>query len=154
MKEGKNSGKNFIKEYTPQEIENKGRIRTIKLYPDIEFQTIEGVGGAFNEIGGEALMSLPKKMQNEVMENLFSNEGAAFTFCRTAVGASDFGIDAYSYSEEEDDYEMKHFSIGREKKTVIPYIQMAYKYNPDLMLFCLSLEPTGMDEIFGLYGTW
>ena len=142
LNKGNDVGKNFIKEYTPQVLEDKGRVRTIKLYPEIEFQTLDGIGGAFNEIGGEALMSLPTKMQDEVMENIFSvHDGAGFSFCRTAVGASDFGIDAYSYSEVEGDYDMKHFSIKREKKTVIPYIQKAYKYNPEMKLFASPWSP-------------
>ena len=104
---------------------------------------MEGIGGAFNEIGGEALMSLPEDQRNEVMKNLFSEDGAGFTFCRTAVGASDFGIDAYSYSEVEGDYKMKKFSIKREKTTLLPYIQMAYKYNPTLKLFASPRSPPG-----------
>ena len=137
-----NPGNNFIKEYTPKTLENKGRIRTIYLYPEIEFQSLDGVGGAFNEIGGEALMSLPADLQDEVMKNIFSKtEGAGFSFCRTAVGASDFGIDAYSYSEVADDYEMEHFSIEREEKSLIPYIQKAYKFNPELKLFASPWSP-------------
>jgi glucosylceramidase len=142
LKEEQNSGTNFIKKYTPETLEDKGRVRTIYLYPEIEFQSLEGVGGAFNEIGGEALMTLPAEMQDEVMRNLFSKtEGVGFAFCRTAVGASDFGIDAYSYSEVADDYKMEHFSIEREEKSVIPYIQKAYKYNPNLMLFASPWSP-------------
>ncbi len=113
----------------------------IRLYPNIEFQTIEGVGGAFNEIGGEALMSLPKTLQTEVMFNLFGKDKAGFSYCRTAVGASDFGIDAYSYSEVPEDYTMKHFSIKREKKTVITYIQKAIEINPDLKIFASPWSP-------------
>jgi glucosylceramidase len=150
LKDSQNSGKDFVKEYTPQEVEKKGRIRTIKLYPNIEFQKIDGVGGAFNEIGGEALMSLPAKLQDEVMQNIFGKDGAAFSFCRTAVGASDFGIDAYSYSEVPDDYEMKHFSIEREEKTVIPFIQKAYRINPELLLFASPWSPPAWMKYSGL----
>ncbi|ALJ04725.1 hypothetical protein APS56_06100 [Pseudalgibacter alginicilyticus] len=42
----------------------------IKLYPNIEFQTLEGFDEAFNEIGGEALMALPASLQDEVMTKL------------------------------------------------------------------------------------
>lgn len=130
----------IIKEY-PQRIHDRAT-KTIVVYPEITFQTIDGIGGAFNEIGGEALMSLPEQARNEVMENLFGlQKGAGFSFCRTAVGASDFGIDAYSYSEKEDDYEMKYFSIAREKNTVLPYIKLAYKFNPKLKLFASPWSP-------------
>ena len=129
-----------IKEFgqNPPEKANK----KIVVYPEIEFQTIEGIGGAFNEIGGEALMSLPKKDREAVMQSMFNLEnGAGFSFCRTAVGASDFGIDAYSYSEVADDYKMEHFSVEREKTSVLPYIQMAYKNNPDLVMFASPWSP-------------
>ena len=52
------------------------------------------------------------------MSNLFSKEKAGFSFCRTAIGASDFGLDAYSYSLMPNDYKMAHFSIERDKKYV------------------------------------
>lgn len=144
LEEGQNTGSNFIKEYKSA-AKNQGeetKIGKILIYPEIEFQTLEGVGGAFNEIGGEALMSLPTNLQDEVMRNLFSlNEGVGFAFCRTAVGASDFGIDAYSYSEVEGDYDMEYFSIKREEKTVVPYIQKAYEFNPKLKIFASPWSP-------------
>ena len=143
LKEGANTDGKFIKEYTPSTKDKSSKEikkSNIKLYPNIEFQTLEGVGGAFNEIGGEALMSLPNKLQDEVMKNLFNTtEGAGFAFCRTAVGSSDFGLNAYSYSEVDGDYDMVNFSIKREEKTVIPYIQKAYKVNPKLLMFASKL---------------
>lgn len=123
---------------------------SIRIYPEISFQTITGIGGAFNEIGGEALMSLNEAQQNEIMKNLFDVNGANFTLCRTAVGASDFGIDAYSYSEVENDYKMKKFSIEREKTSVIPYIKLAYKYNPNMQLFASPWSPPGWMKESGL----
>ncbi|MDO7137583.1 glycoside hydrolase family 30 protein [Algibacter lectus] len=127
------------------------RKNKIKLYPNIEFQTLEGFGGAFNEIGGEALMSLPSALKDQVIKNLFSlNQGAALVFNRTAVGASDFGINAYSYAEKADDYKMKHFSIEREETTVIPYLQKAFKANPDLKLFASPWSPPAWMKYSGL----
>ena len=131
---------------TPINRKNK-----IKLYPNVEFQTLEGFGGAFNEIGGEALMSLPSELQDQVIANLFSlDQGAELVFNRTAVGASDFGIDAYSYAEKADDYKMKHFSIEREETTVIPYLQKAFKANPDLKLFASPWSPPAWMKYSGL----
>ena len=154
LKEGQNTAENVIKEYTPStdfKSNKESKKNKIKLYPNIEFQMLEGVGGAFNEIGGEALMSLPTKLQDEVMMNLFSTtEGAGFSFCRTAVGSSDFGIDAYSYSEVEGDYDMEHFSIKREEKTVIPYIQKAYKFNSNLKMFASPWSPPAWMKYSGL----
>ncbi|MGQ1910130.1 glycoside hydrolase family 30 protein [Marinifilum sp. RC60d5] len=113
----------------------------IYIQPNVTFQTIEGIGGAFNEIGGEALLSLSKKEQDVVMNNLFSKDKAGFTFCRTAIGASDFGINAYSYSMTADDFEMEHFSVDRDQKYVLPYIKSAFAINPNFTLFASPWSP-------------
>lgn len=147
LKEGQKTEANPI-----HEIEGKSDNDGIpvRIYPDITFQTIEGVGGAFNEIGGEALMALEPEQRSDVMKNLFGENGANFTLCRTAIGSSDFGIDAYSYSEVPGDYKMKKFSVEREKTSVIPYIKMAYQYNPDLALFASPWSPPGWMKESGL----
>lgn len=115
----------------------------IFLQPEITFQTIEGIGGAFNEIGGEALEALSEKDKKVVMNHLFSEKGAGFTFCRTAIGASDFGLDDYSYAMVAEDYSMKYFSIDRDKKYVLPYIKSALAINPNLTLFASPWSPPG-----------
>jgi glucosylceramidase len=137
-----------ILEYKQQKEHKLGE--KIVIYPDIEFQEISGIGGAFNEIGGLALMTLSEESKEGVMSNLFSKDNAQFSFCRTAIGASDFGTNAYSYSEISNDYEMKYFSIKREEKSVIPYIKLAEKYNPDLKLFASPWSPPGWMKYSGL----
>lgn len=127
-------------------IEWKNRIY---IQPNVTFQKIEGFGGAFNEIGGEALLSLKKEQQEEVMQQLFSTDKAGFTFCRTAIGASDFGLDAYSYSMVANDYKMEHFSIERDQKYVLPYIKSAFKINPKLTLFASPWSPPGWMKVSG-----
>lgn len=116
---------------------------TMELFPEFTYQTIAGMGGCFNEIGAVALMSLPEAARDEVMRNLFSSDAAAFSFCRTAIGSSDFGVSAYSYSEVNGDYGMKDFSMAREENSVIPYIQTAFKYNPGMKLFASPWSPPG-----------
>ena len=148
---GKTISENPLEQYVSDGKETGKEPKIITLYPDITYQTLEGIGGSFNEIGGEALKSLPQEMQDEVMKSMFDpDEGAGFTLCRTAVGASDFGIDAYSYSEKAGDYTMEHFSIDRDKKYVLPYIQSALKYNPDLSVFASPWSPPGWMKESGM----
>ena len=105
---------------------------------------LSGIGGAFNEQGGEAFMSLPEAVRKKVAETLFNPKtGAGLTFCRTAIGASDFGLGAYSYSETADDYEMKHFSVERDAKSVIPFIRAAQAENSELRIFASPWSPPG-----------
>lgn len=132
---------NPVKEYFNKMDTIKGKRVEIEVLPHFTFQTLEGIGGAFNEIGGEALLSLDEKQQIELMKNLFASENAGFSFCRTAIGASDFGLDAYGYSEVANDYEMKNFSVARDQKFVIPYIKQALNANPALKIFASPWSP-------------
>ncbi len=85
----------------------------------VTLRKIEGIGGSFSELGGKALLSLPKYKQTKVAENLFKDK---LSFFRLPVGASDFALDAYSHSEVDNDFEMEHFSIKRDEKYILPYM--------------------------------
>ncbi|APZ45859.1 hypothetical protein BW723_05925 [Polaribacter reichenbachii] len=134
---------NPVKNYTTV-INTDAKVKQndfIVITPEVEFQTIEGFGGAFNENGGEALFSLSKKAQKEVLNNLFSKEKSNLTFNRTPIGPSDFSIDAYDYSMTPDDYEMKHFSIERDKKYLLPFIKEALAVNSEMLLQASPWSP-------------
>lgn len=121
-----------------------GKQLSVKVYPEIKYQIMKGIGGAFNEQGGDAYMGLSVNKKKELVDALFdSQKGAGFTFCRTSIGASDFSFDAYSYSEKEEDYEMKYFSVERDKQSVIPFIKDGIKVNPQLTLFASPWSPPG-----------
>jgi glucosylceramidase len=105
---------------------------------------LAGLGGAFNEQGGEAFMRLPEDARKKLAEALFNPEsGAGLTFCRTAIGSSDFGLGAYSYSETPKDYRMTHFSVERDTTSVIPFIRAAMAENPELKMFASPWSPPG-----------
>ena len=132
---------NPIKEYIQDSLSNMAKDK-LSIYPKLQFQTITGIGGCFNEIGGEALLSLNPEKQKEILTNLFDTiNGCGFSFCRTAIGSSDFGIDGYSYSEKAGDYEMTSFSIKRDEKFVLSYIKAALHVNPDVKIFASPWSP-------------
>jgi len=140
---------NPVKVY-PQDSITRSAKEKITIFPQVQFQTISGIGGCFNENGGEALLSLPKEKQQEILRNLFDEKmGCGFNFCRTAIGASDFGLDAYSYSEAANDYSMSKFSIDRDKKFVLPYIKSALAINPNMKLFASPWSPPAWMKVSG-----
>ncbi len=102
------------------------------------FQSIRGIGGSFSEIGGKALLSLGEKSREDVAKALFEN---CLNFFRLPVGSSDFGLDAYSYNDTEDDFEMKDFSLERDKKYVMPYMEMCKSYCPDMGIHASPWSP-------------
>ncbi len=69
-----------LAEQQPQALSGQSRL-VITIDTKQEFHVIEGVGGAFNEIGGEALTHLDKEQRQEVLKGLFDPvTGAGFTF--------------------------------------------------------------------------
>lgn len=105
------------------------------------FQTVEGFGGCFNELGYLALKKAGKEDQEQIMRNLFGKEECGFNYCRLPIGANDFAESWYSYNETEDDYAMEHFSIARDRKYLIPYLREAVKHSGDLTLFASPWSP-------------
>jgi glucosylceramidase len=114
----------------------------ITVYPGKTRQTIEGFGGCFNEKGWEALSALSMEERKSVLRRIFDpEEGIGFTVCRVPIGANDYAMDRYSLNENAHDYEMKHFSIERDRIRIIPYIKEALSIQPKLRLWGSAWTP-------------
>jgi len=107
-----------------------------------EDQAWEGFGGCFNELGWIALQALAAGDRDAVLDALFDPaEGCRFSLCRLPIGASDYAAEWYSHNEADGDYAMKHFSIVRDERHLIPYIRQARRRRPDLTLFASPWSP-------------
>lgn len=62
----------------------------ITVYADEALQKIDGFGACFNELGWEALLSLPEAERTKILTDLFTKEGVNFSFCRMPVASNDF----------------------------------------------------------------
>jgi len=107
----------------------------IEIFPEKNLQRMTGFGGCFNEFGWEALKLIPADKQEQIFKELFSPEGANFSLNRLPIGASDYSLDFYSFNETKNDFEMKNFSIARDKNCLIPYIKKAQQYSPSMQFF-------------------
>ncbi|WLT30906.1 glycoside hydrolase family 30 beta sandwich domain-containing protein [Geothrix sp. PMB-07] len=102
---------------------------------DIEEQTIRGWGGCFNELGWAAMEALPEGKRAEVLASLYGPTGLRFTLGRVPVGANDYSADWYSHDETKEDFELKHFSIQRDRLRLLPYLKSAKTLEPSLTLW-------------------
>jgi glucosylceramidase len=123
----------------------------IVIDPAVKYQTIDGWGGCFNEIGWQALSYLSDQEKKKVMAALFDPSGCVFTICRMPIGSSDYGLDYYSFNDSAGDYKMKYFSIERDKKCMIPYIKAAMKYQPELRVWGSPWTPPAWMKTNGKY---
>jgi glucosylceramidase len=113
----------------------------IGVWPAKTFQTIDGFGGCFNELGWAALGKASMVDRDNVMAALFGDNGCAFTMGRIPIGSSDFALDWYSLDETPGDLDLKDFSIERDKKALIPYIKAAMAVRPSLKCWGSAWSP-------------
>lgn len=111
------------------------------IKPSRTYQTIDGFGGSFNELGWVALCRASEADRKEVLSALFGDEGCAFTLARIPIGASDFALDYYSLDDSTEDYGLEHFSIERDRKHLLPYIKAAMAVRPDLRCWASPWTP-------------
>lgn len=126
-------------------------VSAITIFPQEKLQKIEGFGGCFNEIGWEALQSTTVTERDKILKELFSAEGANFSFCRLPVAANDYSLSYYSYNDVPEDFGMGNFNIDRDRYIMIPYIKAAQKIRPDLKLWASPWSPPAWMKVNNHY---
>lgn len=92
-------------------VENK----IINIFPELEYQRIEGFGGAITESVAVTLDCAGTKLRQKVLTAYFDrNKGLNYNLCRSHINSCDFSIGNYHYTQKNDK-ELKTFNIEREK---------------------------------------
>ncbi len=91
-------------------------------------------------------MKLSPKDREEVIERLVHPEkGIGMNLMRICIGTSDFvGEPYYTYSDlppGQTDFDLKNFSIEKDKEYVIPILKMAKEKNPEMLFFASPWSP-------------
>jgi glucosylceramidase len=128
---------------SPIEVKNSSiGSADIEINLDDPQQTFYGWGTCFNELGWDALNLLKTSEKAEIMSKLFSPKGdLRISIGRIPVGANDYARSWYSSDEFEGDFTMANFNITRDKQTLIPYIQQALSYNPNMTFWASPWSP-------------
>ncbi len=108
------------------------------------FQSIAGIGGALTDASAETFAKLPAGKQDELIRVYFDKtKGIGYSLARTNMNSCDFSSDSYSYVEEND-RELKSFSISHDEKFKIPLIKKAIEAaGGRLNLFISPWSPPG-----------
>jgi len=112
---------------------------TVTVSDATAYQTWEGFGGAFNELGWSYLTT--KAMQDQALQLLFGNDGCRFAWGRIPMGASDYATDRYTLNESAGDTAMTNFSIARDRQRLIPYIKAAQAVKADIRFWASPWTP-------------
>jgi glucosylceramidase len=112
---------------------------TITVDPSRTYQTVDGFGAAITESTAEVLYSLTPAARNRAMIDLFQPvQGIGVSALRQPMGSSDFtGGDHYTYDDVpagQTDFDLRHFSIERDKAQVLPLLRRAIGLNPSMTI--------------------
>jgi glucosylceramidase len=114
----------------------------INIYDDLEYQEIEGFGGALTESSAVTIAKLSEAKQKEIIDAYFHPEhGIGYTLCRSHIQSCDFSLGNYAYVEEGD-AELRSFDISRDHESIIPLIKnAAAAVGEDFRLFSSPWSP-------------
>ena len=137
-----------VKDHAPMQesvlhsvIDERGKeTKLINLVPEVEYQEIEGFGGAFTEAAAVTINKLSKRNRDRILELYFSeSNGIGYNVGRVHMNSCDFSESNYACVEENDET-LNSFNIERDKQAVIPMIHDAMKYG-ELQLFMSPWSP-------------
>jgi glucosylceramidase len=116
----------------------------ITLNPGATRQEMLGFGAALTDASCYLLSQLHDDERAALMHEFFDPGEMAMNVCRTCIGSSDYSRSVYSFDDsEQDDPELKKFSIDHDKAYILPMLRDARKLNPELFLFSSPWSPPG-----------
>lgn len=112
-------------------------MNVVNLYPELEYQTFHGFGGAVTEAAGYSFSKLKEDKKEEVLDKYFGEDGLRYHFIRTHIDSCDFSLNNYTAMDDPEDRDMKSFSLKRDEEYILPLLRRARgtkKEDFDLML--------------------
>lgn len=116
-------------------------MRKVCVYPDIKYQEIYGMGGAFTEAAAYTFHKMSEAKQKDLLELYFGENGNQYNFCRVHIQSSDFSLGNYAYVEDPEDKELKTYSIDRDRKYIIPFIKAALTKKKEIKFLASPWSP-------------
>lgn len=123
--------------YTFNQSAAEGGMQMVNFYPEVEYQTMLGFGGAITEAAGYTYSKLTEENKKRFLEEYFGQNGNKYNMVRCHIDSCDFSLGNYSAITEESDVEMKTFSLMRDEQYILPLLKAAQEESGkafDLML--------------------
>jgi len=131
---------------------------TIRLKPENQFQTMDGFGVAITGSTCYNLLQMTPENRALFLQQTFSvDNGYGFSYCRVAIGASDFSLSEYTCCDEVG---IEHFALtSEETEYVIPVLKEIVKLNPSLKIMGTPWTPPRWMKVNDLthlqpYNSW
>lgn len=105
--------------------------------------TILGFGASLTDASCYLFSRMTPENRKKIFDELFSPDKLNLSIGRLNVGASDYATIAYSYDDGDEDMELKNFSIGHDRKWIIPTVREVLALRPDMYIFSSPWSPPG-----------
>ncbi|MCU9613067.1 glucosylceramidase [Caldibacillus lycopersici] len=117
------------KETTESTVEftqdNNVEMKVVNVYPDLEYQTFDGFGGAITEASGYTFSLMSEGSQQKLVDAYFGENGNRYNIVRTHIDSCDFSVGQYEAMSDPEDTEFQSFTLARDEKYVLPLLQRA-----------------------------
>ncbi len=111
---------------------------SITIDPSHRYQRVIGFGAALTASSAELLTKLSPRRRTAALDALFApGDGAGINVLRVVIGASDFAPRPYTYDDVRPgatDPRLTHFSIARDRASILPLLRRARKIDPHLVI--------------------
>lgn len=112
----------------------------VNIHPDVEYQTVGGIGAAFTDTSAAVWSGMPGYRQEEFIRAYFDREnGIGYSLGRLSIASCDFSTEDYTYVEEND-LTLDSFDISHDRVAVFPMVKAAERYGK-LKLFASPWSP-------------
>lgn len=136
------ANQNFT-EYELKPAVKSGGVQTVEPLKSSVGGNFKGFGVAITGASCYNLSKMPDAERTAFLRDIYSENGLNLSVARLSIGSSDYSAELYSYDDVENDVELKHFSIERDKEYIIPIIKEILVIKPDLYIFASPWSPPG-----------
>ncbi|KAJ3784561.1 glycoside hydrolase family 30 protein [Lentinula aff. detonsa] len=108
------------------------------------YQQMVGFGGSITDSAALAMHNLKNAnadMYNKFLKNAFTSTGAALSYLRVPIGASDFSSSSYSLDDISGDTSFNSFNISNAPSYLFSTLADIYAVNPNVKIHILPWSP-------------
>jgi len=114
--------------------------------PGLRFQRVDGFGASLTHTSAALIRALPQEARDQLMAELFDPGGLVrLNSVRIPIGASDFiSGEAFTHDDMppgQQDWALDHFTVDRDRTTIVPVLSQALALNPDLVVTASPWSP-------------
>lgn len=118
---------------------DKGREeKLINIYPQIEYQTISGFGGAITESAAYVYSLMNSEQKRLLLETYFDSNNMKYRYVRIPIDSCDFSLSHYEADSREDDDCFECFSFDRMEQYILPMLRDVESFCGDRIEIMLS----------------